>query len=69
MLSMPQMLTDRRHRSSRYIRRRFGDDTRLVRPRIVADEHRIRPHPGQTMLPQCSEQQEENRQNRTSTAT
>jgi hypothetical protein len=68
MSSMPQMLTDRRHRPSDYIQERLGDDSRPVRPRIVADEHRIRPHPRQTMLPQCLEQQEENRQDRTSTA-
>jgi hypothetical protein len=58
------MLTVGRHRPSNYIRERFGNDPRPIRPRIAPDEYRIRPHSGQTMLSQCTEQQEENRQNR-----
>jgi hypothetical protein len=65
---MHQVLTIRRHRFSSYIRERFSDDTRSLRPGFAPDEYRVRPHSGQTMLSQRSEQQqEENCQDRTGT--
>jgi hypothetical protein len=62
-LPLPRVLTVERYRSSHYIQIRFSDDPRPIRPRIAPDEYRIRPHSGQTMLPQRPKQQEENREN------
>lgn len=69
IFTMPQMLTIGRYRTRGHILGCFGDATRHVCTGVTPHQHCARPHLGQTMLSQHTEDEEKNCQDRAGAAT